>query len=140
MNLLDAIAILKMTVGLDINEAGRPLSPFQALAADVDGNGRVEQADAITLLMHIVGLPTPSPTWHFVNEADTSLSSRANLTPGVPPTISADLLADSAIHFGLAAYLSGDVDGSYVNLGNPTLPLSYFSNHGLNPAQFGIYV
>ena len=34
VNLQDAIAILKMIVGLDVNGAGRALSPYQSLAAD----------------------------------------------------------------------------------------------------------
>ena len=58
VDLTDAIAILKMIVGLDVNAGGAPLTAYQAYAADVDGNGRVELSDAISVLKRIVGLET----------------------------------------------------------------------------------
>jgi hypothetical protein len=85
VNLQDAIAILKMIVGLDVNGAGKALSPYQAYAADFDGNGKVELSDAIAVLKHVVGLPSPDPQWLFFNEADTTVPGKANLSPGTVP-------------------------------------------------------
>lgn len=137
VNLQDAIAILKMIVGLEVNGAGKPLSPYQTLAADFDGNGAVGLTDAIGVLKHVVGLSAPEPTWHFLNEVD----------PGVPAnTINADL-GTGRDHIGLVAHLSGDVDGSFAGAAgaldlDATQP-GYFqeltSAQGLHLSQFGIY-
>ena len=140
--------LLKMIVGLEVNAAARPLSPYQALAADFDGDGVVGLTDAIAVLRHVVGLSAPEPTWLFANEIDPGVPGRANLSPGRAPAIHADLGASSPVHVGLVGYLRGDVDGSYA--GAPTaqsLDLSqpgYFSalvetHPGLSLAQFGVY-
>jgi hypothetical protein len=148
VNLQDAIAILKMIVGLDVNGAGRPLSPYQALAADYDGNGVVQLTDAIGVLKHVVGLTAPQPTWHFVNELDTSVPGKASLSPGQSQTsISANSSGSSPVHVGLVGYLSGDVDGSFAGaagaLDLDALQQNYFASlsaaSGLNMAQFGVY-
>jgi hypothetical protein len=137
-----------MIVGLDVNGAGKALSPYQALAADYDGNGAVQLTDAIGVLKHVVGLTAPQPAWHFVNELDTTVPGKANLSPGTPQTsISANISGSSPVHVGLVGYLSGDVDGSFAGaagaLDLDTLQGTYFNNltssHGLNPSQFGIY-
>jgi len=149
VNLQDAIAILKMIVGLDVNGTGRALSPYQALAADYDGNGEVQLSDAIGVLKHVVGLPAPDPTWHFVNEIDSTVPRKASLAPGVAQTSVATTLGDAnLVHVGLVGYLSGDVDGSFagskdaVNLDHTQT--SYFIDllaihPWLNASQFGIY-
>ena len=148
VNLQDAIAILKMIVGLDVNGAGRPLSPYQALAADYDGNGKVELTDAIGVLKHVVGLTAPQPTWHFVNELDTTVPGKATLNPGTPQTsITANTSGSSPVHVGLVGYLSGDVDGSFAGaagaLDLDALQSGYFTSlaaaSGLNLTQCGIY-
>ena len=148
VNLQDAIAILKMIVGLDVNGANKPLSPYQSLAADFDGNGTVNLTDAIGVLKHVVGLTSPDPTWHFLNEADLSIPAKANLIPGTPAsTISADLSGSSPVHVGLVGYLSGDVDGSYAGGGLSHVEskqADYFtalvgSHSGLSLGQFGVY-
>jgi hypothetical protein len=150
VNLQDAIAILKMIVGLDANGADKALSPYQTMAADFDGNGTVGLTDAIGVLKHVVGLSAPEPTWHFVNEVDASVPGKTDLAPGLPPTsTSADISGSSPVHVGLVGYLSGDVDGSYVGgswaIDLDTSQPNYFqtlvdnSNGALNLAQFGIY-
>lgn len=145
VNLQDSIAILKMIVGLDVNGANKALSPYQALAADFDGNGKVELTDAIGVLKHVVGLAAFQPAWHFVNELDPSVPNLPKLAPGAPQTsVIASLGAGSPVHVGLVGYLSGDVDGSYA-LGSGNVPESYFrtlvSEHPteLSLSQFGIY-
>ena len=148
VNLQDAIAILRMIVGLEVNGANRPLSPYQALAADFDGNGSVGLTDAIGVLRHVVGLAAPAPAWHFANEIDPAVLGKPVLSPGLPPAINADLGTSSPVHMGLVGYLSGDVDGSYAGAnGASDLDASepgYFSTLvGAHPqlslSQFGIY-
>ena len=150
VNLQDAIAVLKMIIGVDVNGAGKPLSPYQALAADYDGNGAVQLADAFGIFQHAGGLSSPSPVWRLVNEADSAIAAKANLNPGVAPAaFTADLAGASAqLHVGLVGVLSGDVDGSYAGAaGAPHLDVlqpTYFSDlvashTGLSLAQFGIY-
>jgi hypothetical protein len=155
VNLQDAIAILKMIVGLNVNGANQPLSPYQALAADFDGNSRVELNDAIGVLKHVVGLTgtgTPKPEWRFVDEASAAvvaIKDAAALSPGQPPAINLDLTgADATVQVGLVGYLRGDVDGSFAGAAG-ALDLDdaqpgYFNalvaeQSALNLAQFGIY-
>ena len=147
VNLQDAIAILKMIVGLPVNGANQAISPYQTLAADFDANGTVGLTDAIGVLKHVVGLSAPDPTWHFVNEADTSVPSKTTLSPGTPQaTVTADLSGTSPVHVGLVGYLSGDVDGSYagaagaldLDVTQPAYIATLVASHpGLTAAQFG---
>jgi Ca2+-binding RTX toxin-like protein len=157
VNLQDAIAILKMIVGLDVNGKDQALSPYQALAADFDGNGGVELNDAIGVLKHVVGLTgagTPTPVWKFVDEASEAVAAITAvggdpLRPGQPPAIVLDLTGDAAnVHVGLVGYLRGDVDGSFAGAAgaldlDDTQP-GFFEalvadNPALSLAQFGIY-
>ena len=143
VNLQDAIAILKMIVGLDVNGAGKALSPYQAYAADFDGNGKVELSDAIGVLKHVVGLPAPDVQWLFFNEADASVPGKSSLNPGAMPALTATLATTGATHVGLVGVLRGDVDGSYGGGGSQSLDLAYFqhlaADTGLNLTQFGVY-
>jgi len=149
VNLQDAIAILKMIVGLEVNGAGKPLSPYQAYAADFDGNGKVELSDAISVLKHVVGLTSPDPQWLFFNENTVPLdvTRGANLNPGNPPTITADSSVLGQIHIGLVGVLRGDVDGSFAgaagSLNLEVLQPNYLHDltlqPGLNLSQFGVY-
>ena len=149
VNLQDAIAILKMIVGLEVNGAGKALSPYQALAADYDGNGLVQLTDAIGVLKHVVGLTAPDPAWRFVNELDATVPSKTTLSPGVAETsITASLSASSPVKVSLVGYLTGDVDGSFAGatgaLDLDNTQASYFTalvtaNSGLSLAQFGVY-
>jgi hypothetical protein len=149
VNLQDAIAILKMVVGLDVNGSGKALSPYQALAADFNSDGAVSLTDAIGVLKHVVGLTqTATPYWAFANESDLTVPAKANTTPGAAPAISS-VLGDAAdVHFGLVGFLVGDVDGSFAGLSTApnllTSEPSYFTDlvtadSGLSLAQFGVY-
>ena len=148
VNLQDAIAILKMIVGLDVNGAGKPLSPYQALAADFDINGTVSLNDAIGVLKHVVGLPSPDPLWHFANEIDPAVPAIAALSPGAPPSISVNLAGEPPVQVGLVAYLAGDVDGSYgggagaldLDVTEPAYFQALVAAHPeLSLPQFGVY-
>jgi len=148
VNLQDAIAILKMIVGLPVNGAGQALSPYQALAADFNGDGTVGLTDAIGVLKHVVGLTAPDPTWHFVSETDPTVPGKANLIPGLPQSaVPVDLSATSPLHVGLVGYLSGDVDGSYagapgaadLDVTQPGYIATLVGSHPeLSLAQFGV--
>ena len=144
VDLRDAIAILKLIVGLELNGAGHGLSPYQSFAADVDGNGRVELSDAIAVLKHVVGLDAPAPQWLFFDETDSSLAARDRLNPGGVPPLQTDLSGFGLHHVGLVGVLRGDVDGSFAAANpGPALADTYFQDlaatTGLNLTQFGIY-
>ena len=149
VNLQDATAILKMIVGLEVNGAGRALSPYQSLAADYNGNGTVGLTDAIDVLKHVVGLPAPDPAWRFVNEIDATIPGKVGLTPGtLPATIGADMSGTATqVHVGLVGILNGDVDGSFagapesqdLDVQQPTYFVDLTSAHGLQLSQFGVY-
>jgi methionine-rich copper-binding protein CopC len=91
VNLSDAIAILKMIVGLNVNSINVPLSPYQAIAADFDQNGAVELSDAIGVLKMVVGLNAPSPAWKYFDDEQLTLaySASQSLTPKSWTTTSA---------------------------------------------------
>ncbi len=107
VDLTDAIAILKMIVGLDVNSGGAPSTAYQAYAADVDGNGKVELSDAISVLKRIVGLETAAANWMFFNGPPTVTDK---LNPGLPPTVSAAV--SNSTNVNLVAVLRGDVVNS----------------------------
>jgi hypothetical protein len=111
VDLTDAIAILKMIVGLDVNAGGAPLTAYQAYAADVDGNGKVELSDAISVLKRIVGLETATANWMFFNGTPTVADK---LNPGLPPSVSAAVSSNVS----MTAVLRGDVVSSSVNTYN----------------------
>jgi len=107
VDLTDAIAILKMIVGLDVNTGAAPLTAYQAYAADVDGNGKVELSDAISVLKRIVGLETATANWMFFNGTPTVADK---LNPGLPATVSAAVSSTSEV--SMKAVLRGDVVSS----------------------------
>jgi Ca2+-binding RTX toxin-like protein len=151
VNLQDAVAILKMIAGQPLNALGQKLSPYQALAADFDGNGAVSLVDALGVLRHTVGaVPAPAPGWVFFDEADPSMPARATLTPGeVSGTLAG--VTPVAGHVGLVGVLRGDVDASWsAPAGTPHLQDAYFTNladrldsqhpsAGFELSQWGVY-
>jgi RTX calcium-binding nonapeptide repeat (4 copies) len=117
VNLTDAIAILKMIVGLNVNSNNTALSPYQAIAADFDQSGDVGLTDAIGVLKMVVGLSAPTPTWKYYD--DTKLASAYTSAQSLNPkgwtttaVISDPTTADSSVK--LVGVLTGDVDGSWV--------------------------
>jgi hypothetical protein len=146
VSLQDAIAILKLVVGLPVNGSGQALSPYQTLAADYNGNGSVELSDAIDVLKYVVGLPGTQPSWKFLNETTPIAGITANPTqPGSMPGL--EMPTDngtSTLRVGLVGFLRGDVDGSYAGAANAEgLSRDYFTalaiENGLNASQFGVY-
>ncbi len=114
VNLQDAIAILKMIVGLEVNSSGQSVTAYQAYAADVDGNGKVELTDAITVLKRVVGLETQTANWLFFNQSGASAPVVSDkLKPGLAPDLTANVTASATTsNVGPVAVLRGDVVGS----------------------------
>ena len=107
VDLTDAISILKMIVGLEVNSGGAPLTAYQAYAADVDGNGMVELTDAIKVLKRIVGLEAATANWMFFNGTPTVADK---LNPGLPASVSAAV--SNSTNVSITAVLRGDVVSS----------------------------
>jgi hypothetical protein len=119
VNLTDAIAILKMIVGLNVNSNNSPLSPYQAIAADFDQSGDVGLTDAIGVLKMVVGLSAPTPTWKYYD--DTKLASAYTSAQSLNPkgwttsaAISDTATTDNSVK--LIGVLTGDVDGSWTGV------------------------
>lgn len=107
-NLQDAIAVLKIIVGLEINPGGAAITPYQAYAADYDGNGIIELSDAIGILKEIVGLTLNNIQWVLMDSLDETLAAKASLTPGAVPNIQTPIIGE------IIAVMRGDVTGKNV--------------------------
>jgi Ca2+-binding RTX toxin-like protein len=142
----DALAALRIAVGLNPNTdpdgpSGplQPLrvSPYQFMAADVNGSNTVTSADALAILRMAVKLSTALPDeWFFVEESRdfwneaTNRFTLTNTNTTWDRTIPVDLTADRALN--LVGGLKGDVNGSWaapagsidLDTGNP----NYFTN------------
>jgi hypothetical protein len=119
VNLTDAIAILKLIVGLNVNSNNTALSPYQAIAADFDQSGDVGLTDAIGVLKMVVGLTAPTPTWKYYD--DTQLTSAYTSAQSLNPkgwtsaAAISDIISTSA-SVTLVGVLTGDVDGSWTGV------------------------
>jgi cyclophilin family peptidyl-prolyl cis-trans isomerase len=124
VNLSDAIAILKMIVGLNVNSNNTPLSPYQSIAADFDQSGDVGLTDAIGVLKMVVGLAAPTPTWKYCDAQKMPASLTAAEVLG-PKTWSTSVVIDGASQIvtpattqpnpvSVVGVLTGDVDGSWL--------------------------
>jgi cyclophilin family peptidyl-prolyl cis-trans isomerase len=123
VNLSDAIAILKMIVGLNVNSNNTPLSPYQSIAADFDQSGGVGLTDAIGVLKMVVGLSAPAPTWKYCDaqKVPANLSAADWLSPktwgtnavisGASQSLTSDVSQPSPVN--VVGVLTGDVDGSW---------------------------
>ncbi len=108
----DALAALKMAVGMNPNSDGSAVSPYQFLAADVNKDGLVKSADALNILKMAVGLPSaPANEWLFVPESVGCESmTRTHVEwPGNPLPVTLDMDQE----LPLIGIVKGDVDGSW---------------------------
>jgi len=141
----DALAALRLAVGLNPNidpDGGGPLSaprvsPYQFMAADVNGSNTVTAADALAILRMAVKLSTALPNeWFFVEETrdfwDEATQSftltRTNTTWDRAVTL--DASATPAVN--LVGVIKGDVNGSWQapagSIDLDTLDPNYFTN------------
>ncbi len=108
----DALAALKIAVGMNPNADGSAVSPYQYLAADVNRDGQVKAADALNILKMAVKLSTaPEMEWLFVPESvgNESMSRTHVVWPDNPIPVTLDM--DQDVH--LIGIVKGDVDGSW---------------------------
>jgi hypothetical protein len=115
---------LKLSANFDLDwKSGTPPTGAYA-AADLDGSGKVNSADALIALRYATGqVPTPDPVkWQFFDSATTGLSVENTkiqaLRSGMPVSNNSDILeitaANSQKDFFTQAILVG-------NLTNPAL-------------------
>ncbi len=115
----DALATLKIAVGLNPNSGGLKLSPYQIMAADVNRDGLVTPSDALNVLKMAIKYPgAPAAQWLFVNETQDfwdEANSRFTLTKN-NANWNAGLTLDLAQSdkCNLVGVLLGDVNGSWV--------------------------
>ncbi|MFZ4526550.1 MAG: Ig-like domain-containing protein [Chlorobium sp.] len=108
----DALAALKIAVGMNPNADGSAVSPYQYLAADVNHDGQVKAADALNILKMAVKLSSaPEMEWLFVPESvgNESMSRTHVVWPDNPIPVTLDI--DQDVH--LIGIVTGDVDGSW---------------------------
>lgn len=146
----DALATLKLAVGLNPNANDTDISAYQYLAADVNQDGRVSAADALSVLKMAVNLAgAPEREWLFINEQADFWDETANSGSGgyligrssvdwsiVENSVS---LANSAGQVNQVAVLKGDVNASWETGSlNSTLADGYFEAleiAGIGPAE-----
>ena len=155
-----ALSALRVAAGINPNPTvttstgttQKPLSPYELIAADVNGDGRVTGADALAILRIAAGQSTAiTPTFKFVAEGQSFYNAgTGSLTidnRSVPTSFATTqtVAGDGSANF--VAVLSGDVLGRYVPLDGsgvavvnpPTLPSSYFATLGNTPGYvYGI--
>jgi hypothetical protein len=138
----DALAALKLAVGRNPNadpdgagpEQAKLVSPYQLIAADVNGDGRVNSVDALAILKMAVGRSdAPAREWIFVREDEDFWDETAgSLTIGRSAVIHGK--APHAVPAGgsdtmdFIGVLKGDVNGSWTPGGSgvQTLDPQYF--------------
>jgi methionine-rich copper-binding protein CopC len=108
----DALAALKMAVGLNPNSTGTAVSPYQYLAADVNHDGKIRSTDALNILKMAVGLETaPHDEWIFVSESVGSETMTRNHVDWSEAAVALDLYEN--MEFDLVGIVKGDVNGSW---------------------------
>jgi hypothetical protein len=116
----DALAALKMAVGLNPNANGEAISPYQFISADINNSGTVTALDALGILkMAVRRSDAPDREWLFVDESIDFLdevNQEFTVTRVSVPTkeqlkLVADTFDDEPLN--LVAILKGDVNGSW---------------------------
>ena len=107
----DALAALKIAVGLSPNPGSAPVTVAQFAAADVDGSGSVNSSDALNVLKMAVGLSTaPAAQWLWFTDA-TAKQVVTSTTMAWQQEIQIDLATTASVK--VVGVLKGDVDGSW---------------------------
>jgi hypothetical protein len=106
INLSDVLDCLKLYLGKTVSSP----SPYKLVAADLDGNGKVDLTDVLNLLKNYLGkTTTATPQWVFVNEV-ANLSA-VNKTAVTLPVLQHDPASGGELN--MVAVLRGDVNGSW---------------------------
>jgi hypothetical protein len=155
----DALAALRLAVGLNPNAGSTVVSPYQFMAADVVGatnggaDGKVTAADALAILRMAVKLPSaPANEWMFVEDTRDFWDETTNTFTIDRSHASWDksiaVYANADQNVNLVGILKGDVNGSWTAPANtPDLDISqpnYFTDlqtqHHVPLAQMGVLV
>ena len=109
INSADALAALKLAVGLNPNATG-DVSPYQFIAADINSDGKVNSGDALMILKIAVGLESlPEVAWVFVSNGEDLNNVNKGNVPKITNTIDVTLpVANDARFIGV---LKGNVNG-----------------------------
>jgi hypothetical protein len=108
----DALAALKIAVGMNPNADGSEVLPYQYLATDVNYDGQIKAADALNILKMAVKLDTaPAKEWLFVPESvgSESMTRTHVVWPDNPISVTLDM--DQKLN--LIGIVTGDVNGSW---------------------------
>jgi hypothetical protein len=155
----DALAALRIAVSLNPNTdpdgsgPASPLrvSPYQFMAADVNGSNSVTSADALAILRMAVKLPTALPhEWFFVDESRdfwneaTSQYTLTRTATIVERAIPVNVVGDTTLN--LVGVLKGDVNGSWtppagsldLDLFDPNYFTQLASRMGVPTDQWGL--
>ncbi len=109
----DALAALKMAVGINPNADGRSVSSYQFLAADVNKDGQIKAADALNILKMSVMLDiAPEKELVFVPESMGSEAMSRTHVVWTDNPIQVTLDVDHDLH--LIGIVMGDINGSWV--------------------------
>lgn len=134
----DALAALKIAVGLNPNsdpdgagpQEALPVSPYQLIAADINGDGRVTSADALGILKVAVGLSDAPPvSWALVSESAPlwQTSDTKGLVHNTSLPYQFTYPDQTQVNF--VAVLVGDVNASWAAVdGTDTLDDAYFTS------------
>lgn len=105
----DALAALRMAVGLTPQAGGEPATPFQYWAADVNEDGRVTAADALEILRMAVRAPQARPLqWLFIPDSQAEGVVSAGISRSSVPVPQAIASGQEVV-----ALLRGDVLGTW---------------------------
>jgi len=136
----DALAALKLAVGLNPNRAGedgqqKEVSPYQFMAADVNRSGLVTSADALEILKMAVRIPgVTEREWLFVDESEDFWDESQDALSVDRSSVSWDddgvelSIADST-ESNFVGVMLGDVNGSWSPLeGSQTVASDHFES------------
>ena len=133
----DALAALKIAVGLNPNtdpDGDGPLealavSPYQLIAADMNQDGRVTSADALAILKVAVGLSEAlEPSWQLVEDSQTLWTTHNDKSKVFDASQAYALTYPDQTQANFAAVLLGDVNASWKPAdGAETLSHDHFS-------------
>ncbi|MGB0187922.1 MAG: glycosyl hydrolase [Aequoribacter sp.] len=133
----DALAALKMAVGLNPNsdpdgsgpQQALPVSPYQLIAADMNGDGRVTSADALAILKVAVGLSDAvTPEWKLMAQSLPVWDSHATSNSSYKGTGELEFTFPDTTTAHFVAVLTGDVNASWsAPAGSAAMPVdSYY--------------
>ena len=134
----DALAALKIAVGLNPNsdpdgagpQEALPVSPYQLIAADINGDGRVTSADALGILKVAVGLSDAPPvSWALVSESAPLWQTSDTKGLVHDTSLPYQFIYPDQTQVNFVAVLVGDVNASWAAVdGTDVLGDAYFTS------------